>query len=172
MTSKTVWIVGGLVVAIGVVGYMTYNSSPASGDAAGTIVEAKRAQTDGTNSPDSSATANTTDQTATGSPAGGSGSDAPAASDAGAAANGGDGRHPVDNRHVNDAATAADAATAMGARSDSAHSAMSGRADAARAADAATAMGARSDSAHAAMSGRADAGRADAGRADAAANKD
>ena len=67
MASRTVLIVGGLVVAIGVVGYFAYNASPSGKDAAGTIVEAKRAQADGTNSTDSSApTASTTDQSAAG----------------------------------------------------------------------------------------------------------
>jgi hypothetical protein len=51
MASKTVWIASGIVVAIGVVAYVGFNGgSPAVNDGAGTIVQAKRAQTDGTNS--------------------------------------------------------------------------------------------------------------------------
>jgi hypothetical protein len=53
MASRTVWIGGGLVVAIAVVGYFAYTASPSGNGAAGTIVEAKRAQADGTNSTDS-----------------------------------------------------------------------------------------------------------------------
>ena len=45
MTSKKMWIVGGIVVAIGAAAYLSYNSPPASSDAAGTIVEANRAVT-------------------------------------------------------------------------------------------------------------------------------
>ena len=48
MTSKKMWIVGGIVVAIGAVAYLSLNSPPASSDVAGTIVEANRAVTDGT----------------------------------------------------------------------------------------------------------------------------
>jgi hypothetical protein len=59
MASKTVWIVGGLVVAIGVVAYVAFKPGPANTDAAGTIVEAKRARTDGTNSFNPSPTAST-----------------------------------------------------------------------------------------------------------------
>src|SRR5262252_9620037 len=43
MSSKTVWVVGGLVLAIGAVAYLSYHETPAGKDAAGTIVEAKRA---------------------------------------------------------------------------------------------------------------------------------
>src|SRR5246127_3590120 len=64
MASKTVWIVGGLVVAIGVVAYVAFKPGPANTDAAGTIVEAKRARADGTNSFNPSPTASTTDQSA------------------------------------------------------------------------------------------------------------
>ena len=49
MTGKTVWIAGGVVLAVGVAAYLTYQT-PAAPDAAGTIVEAKRAHADGTNS--------------------------------------------------------------------------------------------------------------------------
>jgi len=44
MASRTVWIVGGLVVAIGAIAYLSHNKAPAGKDAAGTIVEAKRAR--------------------------------------------------------------------------------------------------------------------------------
>jgi len=60
MASKTVWIVGGLVVAIGVVAYVAFKPGPANTDAAGTIAEAKRARADGTNSFNPSPTASTT----------------------------------------------------------------------------------------------------------------
>jgi hypothetical protein len=89
------WIVGGLVVAVGVVGFLIYNAAPSGASTTGTIVEAKRAQTDGTNSTDSSPapTASPTDQSSSsGSATDYSGSDAPAASDAAAAASGGNGR--------------------------------------------------------------------------------
>ena len=46
MTSKKMWIVGGVIVAIGAVGYLSYNMPPAGNEAAGTIVEANRAVTD------------------------------------------------------------------------------------------------------------------------------
>jgi hypothetical protein len=60
MAGKTVWIAGGVVVAVGVVAYLTYQT-PAAPDAAGTIVEAKRAHADGTNSFNPSAGASTND---------------------------------------------------------------------------------------------------------------
>jgi len=62
MASKTVWIVGGVVVAIGAIAYLSYNKAPAGKDAAGTIVEAKRARADGTNSFNPTPTASTTEQ--------------------------------------------------------------------------------------------------------------
>ena len=43
MSGKSVWVVGGLVLAIGAVAYLSYHETPAGKDAAGTIVEAKRA---------------------------------------------------------------------------------------------------------------------------------
>src|SRR6266480_3828072 len=64
MASKTVWIVGGVVVAIGAIAYLSYNKAPAGKDAAGTIVEAKRARADGTNSFNPAPTASTTEQSA------------------------------------------------------------------------------------------------------------
>ena len=64
MASRTVWIVGGLVVAIGAIAYLSHNKAPAGKDAAGTIVEAKRARADGTNSFNPSPTASTTEQNA------------------------------------------------------------------------------------------------------------
>ena len=48
MSNKTVWIVGGLVVAVGAVAFLSYHDTPAGKDAAGTIVAAKRAYADGT----------------------------------------------------------------------------------------------------------------------------
>src|SRR5579862_4353085 len=51
MTNKTLWIVGGVVVAVGAVAYVMYSGSPAGKDAAGTIVEAKRVISDGASAP-------------------------------------------------------------------------------------------------------------------------
>ena len=48
MSGKTVWVVGGLVLAIGAVAYLSYHETPSGKDAAGTIVAAKRAYVDGT----------------------------------------------------------------------------------------------------------------------------
>src|SRR2546430_1853760 len=62
MASRTVWIVGGVVVAIGAIAYLSYNKAPAGKDAAGTIVEAKRARAAGTNSFNPTPTAGTTEQ--------------------------------------------------------------------------------------------------------------
>jgi hypothetical protein len=81
-----VWIVGGLVVAIGAIAYLSYNKAPAGKDAAGTIVEAKRARADGTNSFNPTPTASTTDQNASDASKGTSGADA--AKDAATAAGG------------------------------------------------------------------------------------
>ena len=61
MTSKKVWIAGGALIAIGAIGYVMYNGAPASKDAAGTIVEAKRARADGSNSFNPTPDASTTD---------------------------------------------------------------------------------------------------------------
>ena len=47
MSSKTVWVAGGLVLAVAAVAYLGYHDSPAGKDAAGTIVQAKRAYADG-----------------------------------------------------------------------------------------------------------------------------
>src|SRR3974377_2209122 len=40
MSRRTVWIAGGLIVAIGVLAYMSYHQAPAVRDAAGTLVAA------------------------------------------------------------------------------------------------------------------------------------
>jgi len=40
MSRRTVWIAGGLIVAIGVLAYMSYHQAPAVKDAAGTLVAA------------------------------------------------------------------------------------------------------------------------------------
>ncbi len=40
MSRKTVWIAGGLIVAISVLAYLSYHQSPAVKDAAGTVVAA------------------------------------------------------------------------------------------------------------------------------------
>ena len=42
MSSKTVWVAGGLVLAVSAVVYLSYYDSSAGKDAAGTIVESKR----------------------------------------------------------------------------------------------------------------------------------
>ena len=47
MSSKTVWVAGGLVLAVAAVAYLGYYDSPAGKDASGTIVQAKRAYADG-----------------------------------------------------------------------------------------------------------------------------
>jgi hypothetical protein len=88
MASKTVWIVGGVVVAIGAIAYVSYKA-PAGKDAAGTIVEAKRARADGTNSFNPSPTASTTEQNASDASKTMAGPDA-AKDAAGAAAGSGD----------------------------------------------------------------------------------
>src|ERR1700730_2074252 len=90
MPSKTVWIAGGIVVAIGAIAYVSYNKTPAGRDAAGTIVEAKRARADGSNSFNPTPTASTTDQNAADSSKGAAGADAAkdAAGAAGSADNG------------------------------------------------------------------------------------
>ena len=116
MASRTVWIVGGLVVAIGAIAYLSYNKAPAGKDAAGTIVEAKRARADGTNSFNPTPTASTTDQNASDASKGTSGADAAkdAAAAAGSADNGlnggGSGRSTMKGK--NPAADSADAAAA------------------------------------------------------------
>src|SRR5882672_2474965 len=111
MASRTVWIVGGLVVAIGAIAYLSHNKAPAGKDAAGTIVEAKRARADGTNSFNPTPTASTTDQNASDASKGTSGADA--AKDAAAAAGGsGDNvKHP--NLRAGDSADAAAAARSV-----------------------------------------------------------
>src|ERR1700741_2292194 len=48
MSGKTVWVVGGLVLAIGAVAYLSYHETPSGKDASGTIVAEKRAYVDGT----------------------------------------------------------------------------------------------------------------------------
>ncbi len=48
MSGKTVWMAGGLVLAVGTVAYLSYHETPSGRDAAGTIVAAKRAYVDGT----------------------------------------------------------------------------------------------------------------------------
>ena len=48
MSGKTVWVVGGLILAVSAVAYLSYHETPSGKDAAGTIVAAKRAYVDGT----------------------------------------------------------------------------------------------------------------------------
>jgi hypothetical protein len=105
MASKTVWIVGGLVVAIGAIAYLSYHKAPAGTDAAGTIVEAKRAHADGTNSFNPSPNASTTDQNASDASKAMAGPDA-AKDAAEAAGSSGDKK----NRRADDAKAAAEAA--------------------------------------------------------------
>jgi hypothetical protein len=108
MASRTVWIVGGLVVAIGAIAYLSYNKAPAGKDAAGTIVEAKRARADGTNSFNPTPTASTTEQNASDASKAMAGPDA-AKDAAGAAAGSGDNLRQGMPR-VSDAKAAAEAA--------------------------------------------------------------
>jgi hypothetical protein len=144
MASKTVWIVGGVVVAIGAIAYLSYNKAPAGKDAAGTIVEAKRARADGTNSFNPSPTASTTDQNASDASKSVAGPDA-AKDAAGAASGSGDnmrraqfeGGGKNSNARVG-SAEAADAAAAAGSgANDNIHS--KARLDAAKASDTAAA---------------------------------
>ena len=51
MANKTIWIAAAVVVAIGVVAYVGFSGSSAVSDGAGTIVEAKRAYSDGASGP-------------------------------------------------------------------------------------------------------------------------
>jgi len=120
-----VWIVGGLVVAIGAIAYLSHNKAPAGKDAAGTIVEAKRARADGTNSFNPTPTASTTDQNTSDASKGTSGAEA--AKDAAAAASGSgdnmrraqmEGGTKSSARQIS--AEAADAAAAAG-RKDNSH---------------------------------------------------
>jgi hypothetical protein len=90
MASRTVWIVGGLVVAIGAIAYLSHNKAPAGKDAAGTIVEAKRARSDGTNSFNPAPTASTNDASAADAAKAAADADAAKAADAAAAAGSGD----------------------------------------------------------------------------------
>src|ERR1700694_5302667 len=89
MAGKTVWIVGGLLGALAVVGYLSYHTAPAGKDAAGTIVEAKRARADGTNSFNPTPTASATDQNAADAAKDNAAADAANAADAAAAAGSG-----------------------------------------------------------------------------------
>jgi hypothetical protein len=102
-----VWIVGGLVVAIGAIAYLSHNKAPAGKDAAGTIVEAKRARTDGTNSFNPTPTASTTDQNASDASKAMAGPDA--AKDAADAAGSGDNLR-MGQQRADDAKAAAGAA--------------------------------------------------------------
>jgi len=124
MASKTVWIVGGVVVAIGAIAYLSYNKAPAGKDAAGTIVEAKRARADGTNSFNPTPTASTTEQNASDASKAMAGPDAAkdAAAAAGSADNGLNGGG--NNRGAIRATDSADAAAAAGSAGDSAKKGM------------------------------------------------
>ena len=59
MSGKTVWVVGGLALAIGAVGYLSYHETPSGKDAAGTIVAAKRALVDSSSASGTSTTSTT-----------------------------------------------------------------------------------------------------------------
>jgi len=140
MASKTVWIVGGVVVAIGAIAYLSYNKAPAGKDAAGTIVEAKRARADGTNSFNPTPTASTTEQSAADVARGTAVADAANAADAAAAAgSSGDNARRAQmeggTKSVAHAPEATDAAAAAKRASGNAH------VDAAKGADAAAAVG-------------------------------
>jgi hypothetical protein len=115
MPSKTVWIAGGIVVAIGAIAYLSYNKAPAGKDAAGTIVEAKRARSDGTNSFNPAPTASTNDTSAADAAKAAADADAAKAADAAAAAGSGDKGKPVMNKlKATDAADAALAGAGSG----------------------------------------------------------
>ena len=142
MASKTVWIVGGVVVAIGAIAYLSYNKAPAGKDAAGTIVEAKRARADGTNSFNPAPTASTTEQSAADVAKGTAVADAANAADAAAAAgSSGDNARRAQmeggTKAVAHAPEATDAAAAAKASGDNAR--IRSHTDAAKAADSAAA---------------------------------
>ena len=59
MSGKTVWVVGGLVLAVGAVAFLSYHETPSGKDAAGTIVEAKRAISDDSSGGPTSTTGST-----------------------------------------------------------------------------------------------------------------
>jgi hypothetical protein len=61
MSGKTVWVVGGLVLAVGAVAYLSYHETPSGKDAAGTIVAAKRAYVDGASGSGTGSTTGTAD---------------------------------------------------------------------------------------------------------------
>ena len=67
MSGKIVWVIGGLVLAVGAVAYLSYHETPAGKDAAGTIVEAKRAISDSSSGPSSTSTTGSTDDSSTNS---------------------------------------------------------------------------------------------------------
>ena len=79
MSSKTVWVAGGLVLAVAAVAYLGYYDSPAGKDASGTIVQAKRAYADGTSA---SSTGSQTGTSNTGSDTSGSGNTSDRSGDA------------------------------------------------------------------------------------------
>ena len=89
MSSKTVWVASGLVLAVSAVAYLSYHDSSAGKDAAGTIMEAKRAQVDATGGSGTSqtGTSNTGDVSGSG------------ASDRGDVASGGDANGAGDASH-------------------------------------------------------------------------
>jgi len=126
MASKTVWIVGGVVVAIGAIAYLSYNKAPAGKDAAGTIVEAKRARADGTNSFNPTPTASTTEQNASDASKAMAGPDA-AKDAAGAAGSADNGLNQRKASGAIRATDAADAAAAAGSASDNARKGMDAR---------------------------------------------
>jgi hypothetical protein len=140
MASKTVWIVGGVVVAIGAIAYLSHNKAPAGKDAAGTIVEAKRARADGTNSFNPTPTASTTDQNSSDASKAMAGPDA--AKDAAEAAGSGDNARRAQmeggTKSVAHAPEAMDAAAAA-AKSGASNSRHPNAMDAAKAMDAAAA---------------------------------
>jgi hypothetical protein len=139
MASRTVWIVGGLVVAIGAIAYLSYNKAPAGKDAAGTIVEAKRARADGTNSFNPTPTASTTDQNASDASKAMAGPDA--AKDAAGAAGGSGDNLRLGQQRADEAKAAA---TAAGSAGDNGRKGMDGKKMNLRtsdSADAATAAG-------------------------------
>src|SRR5579862_9826498 len=89
MSNKTVWVAGGLILAVSAVAYLSYHDNPAGKDAAGTIVEAKRAHADGSGGASPSGTTGTTNDSS-GGPADRSGADGTGADRGGADRGGAD----------------------------------------------------------------------------------
>src|SRR3979409_1132808 len=135
MASKKLVIRCGAGAGSGAIAYLSYNKAPAGKDAAGTIVEAKRARADGTNSFNPTPTASTTEQNAADVAKGTAVADAANAADAAAAAGSADNGLNGGGSHLSakKATDSADAAAAAKGGASKSHM------DAAKAADSAAA---------------------------------